>query len=456
MSGVGRFSPNVFRAYDVRGVYGKDLTDDLAKAIGLSFATMLGNSGEILLGRDVRLSGEKLAKNVSEGLREGGCNVINIGIVPTPVNYFGVIWWKTNGGVQVTASHNPPEWNGMKLVTSEGDTVSEGAGMEELKKIVLENKWKTSDKRGVEVNREIVSDYVEFLLSKIKIEKKRIRIAVDYSNGATAIIFPKIAKLLGIDVIGLNDEPNGMFPGHLPEPTEENLQELREIVKRNEVEFGVGFDGDGDRAVFIDDRGRILPGDITLAVYVKHLDKKGKVVYDLNSSSALRQVILENGCEPIESRVGRAYILREVRRLGAVIGGEKSNHLYFSELWGFDDAIYAVLKMIEIIAKTDKKLSEIVDTIPSYPSTPIMVFDCPDEVKEKVVDKIAEKLSNQALKISRLDGVKAYFEDGWLLIRPSNTMPQIKMSAEAVSEERLKEIVEYGKKLIQDTVKSSI
>ncbi len=456
MSSVGKFSPNVFRAYDVRGVYGKDLTDDLAKAIGLSFATMLGNSGEILLGRDVRLSGETLAKNVSEGLREGGCNVINVGIVPTPVNYFGVIWWKTNGGVQVTASHNPPEWNGMKLVTSEGDTVSEGAGMEELKKMVLENKWKTSDRRGVEVNRELVSDYVEFLLSKIKIEKRKIRIAVDYSNGATTIVFPKIAKLLGIEVIGLNDEPNGMFPGHLPEPTEENLQELREIVKRNQVEFGVGFDGDGDRAVFIDDRGRILPGDITLAVYVKHLDRKGKVVYDLNSSSALRHVILENGCEPVESRVGRAYILREVRRLRAVIGGEKSNHLYFSELWGFDDAVYAVLKMVEILSKSDKKLSEIVDTIPSYPSTPIMVFDCPDEVKEKVVDKIAEKLSTQALKISRLDGVKAYFEDGWLLIRPSNTMPQIKMSAEAVSEERLKEIVEYGKRLILDTVKSSI
>lgn len=454
MSKASRFSPSVFRAYDVRGIYGKDLTDDLAKAIGLSFATILGNSGEVLLGRDVRLSGGKLVENVSKGLREGGCSVVNVGIVPTPVNYFGVIWWKMRGGIQVTASHNPPEWNGMKLVTSEGDTISEGAGMEELKSVVLENRWKRSVRRGVEVNKELLTDYVEFINSRIKIEKKEVKIAVDYSNGATTVVFPKIVKLLGINVIGLNDEPNGLFPGHLPEPTEENLRELRELVVKNEAEFGVGFDGDGDRAVFIDDRGRILPGDITLAVFVKHLERKGKVVYDLNSSSALRQVIVENGCEPVESRVGRAYILREVRRLGAVIGGEKSNHLYFSELWGFDDAIYAALKMAEILSRTGKKLSEIVDAIPIYPNTPIMVFDCPDEVKKKAVDIIAEKLSSEGLEISRLDGVKAYFKDGWMLIRPSNTMPQIKMSAEAVTEERLKEIVEYGKKLIMEAIKS--
>ncbi|MCL7389123.1 MAG: phosphomannomutase/phosphoglucomutase [Thaumarchaeota archaeon] len=454
MSGLSMFPSHVFRAYDIRGVYGRDLTDELAKAIALSYASMLDNSGDVLLGRDVRLSGEKLMKSISEGLREGGCNVVNVGIVPTPVSYFGVVWWKMHGGIQITASHNPPEWNGMKLITAEGDTISEGAGMEELRKIVLEGRWKIADKPGVETWRQLIPDYIEFLLSKVKIEKK-VRIAVDYSNGATTIVFPRIAELLGIEVIGLNSEPNGLFPAHLPEPTEETLRELQELVRRNDVEFGVGFDGDGDRAVFIDDKGRILPGDIVLGVYVKHLEKKGKVIYDLNSSSALRQLIIENGCEPIESRVGRAYILKEVRRLGAVIGGEKSNHLYFSEVWGFDDAIYAVLKMIEILSKTGKKLSEIVDTIPVYPSTPIMVFDCPDEIKGKVVEKIAEKLSNEGLEINRLDGVKAYFKDGWILIRPSNTMPQIKMSAEAVTEERLREIVEYGKKLIVDAIRSA-
>ncbi|MEM3397956.1 MAG: phosphomannomutase/phosphoglucomutase [Nitrososphaerota archaeon] len=453
MSNIGSFPSHIFRAYDIRGVYGKDITDEIAKVIALSYATMLGNSGEILLSRDVRLSGENLMKSVSIGLMEGGCDVVKVGIVPTPVSYFGVIWWRLHGGVQITASHNPPEWNGMKLVTSNGDTISEGAGMEELRKIVLERKWTTSDKQGTEVSRNLIPEYLEFILSKIKVEKK-MRIAVDYSNGATTMVFPNIARLLDVEVIGLNDEPNGLFPGHLPEPTEETLKDLQELVRKNDVDFGVGFDGDGDRAVFIDDRGRILPGDIVLSVYVKHLEKRGKVVYDLNSSSALRQIIIESGCEPVESRVGRAYILREVRRLGAVIGGEKSNHLYFSELWGFDDAVYATLKMLEILSKTGKKLSEIVENIPVYPSTPIMVFDCPDEIKKIVVDRIAERLSSEGLEISRLDGVKAYFKDGWILIRPSNTMPQIKMSAEAVTEKRLKEIVEYGKKLIVETVKS--
>lgn len=453
MSNISTFPSHIFRAYDIRGVYEKDLTDDVARIIALSYATMLGNSGDVLLGRDVRLSGENLMKSISKGLMGGGCNIVNVGIVPTPVSYFGVVWWKLHGGIQITASHNPPEWNGMKLITSGGDTISEGAGMEELKKIVLERRWNTSDKQGVETSRDLVPEYIEFVLSKIKIEKK-MRIAVDYSNGATTMVFPKIAQLLDIEVIRLNDEPNGLFPGHPPEPTETTLKELQELVRKNDVDFGVGFDGDGDRAVFIDDRGRILSGDIVLSVYVKNLERRGKVVYDLNSSSALRQVIIESGCEPVESRVGRAYILREIRRLGAVIGGEKSNHLYFSELWGFDDAIYAVLKMLEILSKTGKKLSETVDTIPVYPSTPIMVFDCPDEIKKKVVDKIAEEFSSEGLEISRLDGVKAYFKDGWILIRPSNTMPQIKMSAEAVTEERLKEIVEHGKKLVTEAIKS--
>ncbi|MEN2974938.1 MAG: phosphomannomutase/phosphoglucomutase [Candidatus Caldarchaeales archaeon] len=451
MSNLSKFSPNVFRAYDIRGIYGKDLTDQLAEAVALSYATMLGNSGEVLLGRDVRLSGKRLMESISKGLREGGCNTVNVGLVPTPTNYFGVVQWKMKGGVQITASHNPPEWNGMKLVTEGGETVSEGSGMEELKKRVLEGGWIRSERKGVEVTRDLIPEYIEFLISKIEVER-RLKIAVDYSNGASAVVFPKIAEQLDIEVIGLNSVPDGLFPGHLPEPSEETLRDLQRVVKEGKVDFGAGFDGDADRVVFIDDKGRIMPGDITLAVFVKYLKKRGKVLYDVNCSSVLSEVILESGCEPVETRVGRAFMLRDMRRLGAVLGGEKSNHLYFPEVWGFDDAIYALLRMAELVSKLEVKLSEIVDTVPIYPSTPIMVFDCPDEIKWKAVEKIAEKLVKEGLKVNRLDGVKAYFDDGWILIRPSNTMPQIKMSAEARTEERLREIVEYGKKLIQSAI----
>ena len=231
------------------------------------------------------------------------------------------------------------------------------------------------------------------------------------------------------------------------------MKDLQKLVLDSGADLGAGFDGDGDRVVFVDDRGRIIPGDITLAIYVKHLDRRGKVVFDVSSSSALREVILEEGCEPVEMRVGRAFILNAVRELNAVIGGEKSNHFYFPEIWGFDDAIYATLRMAEIIARSGKKLSQLVEEIPSYPSIPIKTFECPDELKGRVVEQIAEHYRRLGLKVNTIDGVKAYFEDGWVLVRQSNTMPQVKMTAEAKTEKRLKEIVSEAENLIMETIK---
>ena len=443
--------PSIFRAYDVRGVYGKNLNEEVAELIGLAYGTMLGNRGRLVVGRDVRLSGEKLAKAVSSGLTKAGCDVLYVNMVTTPMLYFSVMHFKADGGVQVTASHNPPEWNGFKLVKPGGATLSAGAGMEELKDIVLNRKYKESDKRGRTEEADALTPYVEFMASKFRLDRK-LRIAVDYSNGAAAIPFPKIAEKLGIEIEAINDVPDGRFPGHLPEPNEETLKDLQRFVVEVGADFGVGFDGDGDRAVFVDEKGRIIPGDITLAIYVKHLDKKGKVVFDVSSSDAVREVVLEKGCEPVEMRVGRAFILNAVRELNAVIGGEKSNHFYFPEIWGFDDAIYATLRMAEIVARTGEKFSKLVDEIPKYPAAPIKTFECPDELKAKVVEEIAKVYEQRGLRVSTIDGVKAYFEDGWVLIRPSNTMPQVKMTAEAKTEKRLKEILREAEDLIKSTV----
>ena len=443
--------PSIFRAYDVRGVYGKNLNEEVAELIGLAYGTMLGNRGRLVVGRDVRLSGEKLAKAVSSGLTKAGCDVLYVNMVTTPMLYFSVMHFKADGGVQVTASHNPPEWNGFKLVKPGGATLSAGAGMEELKDIVLNRKYKESDKRGRTEEADALTPYVEFMASKFRLDRK-LRIAVDYSNGAAAIPFPKIAEKLGIETEAINDVPDGRFPGHLPEPNEETLKDLQRFVVEVGADFGVGFDGDGDRAVFVDEKGRIIPGDITLAIYVKHLDKKGKVVFDVSSSDAVREVVLEKGCEPVEMRVGRAFILNAVRKLNAVIGGEKSNHFYFPEIWGFDDAIYATLRMAEIVARTGEKFSKLVDEIPKYPAAPIKTFECPDELKAKVVEEIAKVYEQRGLRVSTIDGVKAYFEDGWVLIRPSNTMPQVKMTAEAKTEKRLKEILREAEDLIKSTV----
>ncbi len=446
-----RFPEHVFRAYDIRGVYGEDLTEDLAREVGLAFGTFLGNRGDVVVGRDVRLSGERLAQEVSQGLIEAGCNVILPGIITTPMLYFSVVHLDADGGVQVTASHNPPEWNGFKLVSRGGDTVSEGAGMEEVKRLILEGGSKRSGRRGSIKKIDLTQPYIEHLLSRVDVEPG-LKVAIDYSNGATSLIFPRIAELIGMRVEALNAKPDGRFPGHLPEPNEETLKPLQELVKRVGADFGAGFDGDGDRIVFVDDRGRLLTGDITLAVFVKFLDKKGKVVFDVSSTSALREVIEARGMEPVEMRVGRAFLLRAVRELGAVIGGEKSNHLYFPELNGFDDAVFALLRMAEIVSKSGRRLSEIVDEIPHYPNTPIKTFHCPDQYKWKVVEEIASHYESLGVRVSRIDGVKAYFDDGWVLVRASNTMPEVKMTAEARSVERLREIAGEAEELIKKTI----
>jgi len=446
--------PHIFRAYDIRGVYGEDLDEHVAEEIGLTYGTMLGNRGNVLVGRDVRLSGESLARAAMKGLARAGCNVHDLGLVPTPVIYFSIVHFKADGGIQVTASHNPPEWNGFKLIKAGGHTVSAGAGMEEFKEMIMKGEAKEAEKHGRIEKLDALTPYVDFIASRVEIEKP-LKLAIDYSNGATIISFPKIAERLGLEVKAINDEPDGRFPGHLPEPTEETMKDLQRLVKETGADFGAGFDGDGDRVVFIDDKGRMIPGDIALAIFVKHLEKKGKVIFDVSSSSALREVILEAGCEPVEMRVGRAFLLNAVREMGAVIGGEKSDHFYFPELWGFDDASYAVLRMAEIITKSGKRLSELVDEIPRYPSIPITTYTCPDEIKWKVVEEIAKHYESLGARISRIDGVKAYFDDGWVLIRPSNTMPQVKMTAEAKTEERLKEIVVEAEKLIKEEIKKA-
>ena len=451
---MSRFKPEIFRAYDIRGVYGVDLSEDLAKAIGLAYGTMLGNRGRVIVGRDVRLSGEALASATAEGLAEAGCDVMDVGLVTTPMSYFAVVHLNADGGIQVTASHNPPEWNGFKLIKKGGETLSAGAGMEELRDMVLQGRFRKGERRGKIEKIDILESYVEFITSKVEIERP-LKIAIDYSNGAAAISFPKIAERVGLKIEALNDVPDGRFPGHPPEPREDTLKDLQDLVVKTRADFGAGFDGDGDRVVFVDDKGRILSGDIALAIFVKHLDKKGKVIFDVSSSSALREVIVEKGCEPIEMRVGRAFILNAVRELNAVMGGEKSDHFYFPELWGFDDACYAVLKMAEILIKSGKRLSELVDEIPHYPSIPITTFTCLDELKTKVVERIAKHYESLGMKVSRIDGVKAYFDDGWVLIRPSNTMPQIKMTAEAKTEKRLKEIVDEAKKLITENIEKA-
>ncbi|MEM4296887.1 MAG: phosphomannomutase/phosphoglucomutase [Nitrososphaerota archaeon] len=447
-----RIPAKIFRAYDIRGIYGEDLTEEIAYLVGLGFGNMLGG-GEVLMTRDVRLSGPRLASAASDGLMDAGLNVLDGGVCTTPAGYFGIRHYGAVGCVIVTASHNPPEWNGFKLVRGDGETVSQGAGMEELREIITSDKLGRARSRGSIQKVELSEAYSDFLLRSFR-RMDGLQLGVDFSDGAACLIFPSIARRLKLEIKTINDNPDGYFRGHPPEPSHENLKQLSKLVIDGGCGLGVAFDGDADRAVFVDDLGRVVEGDQALAIFVNNWPRVGKVVYDVNSSKALKEVAEAKGFTPIEWTVGRAFMLRKVREEGAVLGGEKSNHIYFGELGGVDDGLYAALKMAEIVMLGGGRLSPLVEAIPRYPSLPIKVYECPDEVKFRAVEIIGRRLEEMGFQVSRLDGVKTYIGSGWLLIRASNTMPQLKMTAEAASEEELARLKLLSDMLVMESIRS--
>lgn len=446
---------SIFRAYDIRGVYGKDLTEEVSMDIGRAFGTYLGGKGkEIVAGRDVRLSGNILKSAFVRGVLSTGCHVQDIGIVPTPVLYFTIVRHEKDGGVMVTASHNPPEWNGFKLCRERGLLIAQGMGMEEIKEITVAERFRFGPPGKLGRYDRALSEYSNFVASKIEMERK-LRVAMDLGNGSCTLIAPELFRNLDLEVVALNTEPDGNFPAHLPEPTEEALDELKKIVVREGADFGVGYDGDGDRALFIDEKGRIVPGDTALVILARpYLERRrgAKVVYEVSCSSSVEEMIRAYGGVPVVSRVGHAYIMDKMIQEEALLGGEVSSHIYFADVYGFDDAVYASLKMAELLSKTDRKLSEIVDSIPRYPSTPVRNYDCPDEKKFKVVEKIKEEIKKKGYKINTIDGVKVIEQNGWFLVRASNTLPQIRMVAEAKSEAELKRLTSLAERMILQKV----
>jgi len=447
-------SDHIFRAYDIRGIFDEDLTPQVATKLGAAFGTFLGKNKEVIVARDVRLSGEALRKSLISGL-VSQCNVTDIGIVPTPLLYFAINRLEKDAGIMITASHNPPKWNGFKLFGRKGCIY--GDAMNKIKKTAKAiDPKKLGEKRG-KVNRRkgIIQEYMEFVQDKIQIERG-LRVAADTANGTCGLLVPSLFKRLGCEILTLNENPDGTFPAHLPEPKEETLVELKKEVIKNKADFGVGYDGDGDRAVFIDEKGNIIPGDLVLLVFAKDALQKsegGKIVYELSCSMAVEEYIKEHGGIPIVERVGHTFIMDKMIEENALLGGEKSSHFYFSECYGVDDAIFASLRMAEILSKSHEKLSEIVDSLPKYPSIYEKNFECPDDLKFAVIEKLRSKFKDYGLNFLDIDGVKLLDRNGWVLLRPSNTEPIVRVSAEARTEEKLKELYEFAKKELEHVLK---
>ena len=435
---------HIFRAYDIRGIFGEDLTEDIATRIGAALATLLDGKS-VVVGRDVRISGEKLRNALISGLISR-CDVTDVGVLPTPLLYFATNRLRKDAGVMVTASHNPPQWNGFKAFWGQKGSIY-GKDMEKIRDYAKRIDPKKIGKKGKTANYDgVIGEYQDFVQSKIRLEKK-LKVVADTANGTCGLVTPALFERLGCEIITLNKEPDGTFPAHLPVPKEETLGELMEEVVKQKADFGVGYDGDGDRAVFIDEKGKLIPGDLTLIIFAKDALQKnpgGKVVYELSCSMAVEECVKKLGGIPIVERVGHTFIMDKMIRENALLGGEKSSHFYFADVYGMDDGTFASMKLAEILSKSNKKLSEMVAALPQYPSVYEKNFECPDNQKFVVIEKVRKQFKKYGLETLDIDGVKLIEKDGWVILRPSNTEPVIRISAEARTKEKLKELYYFA------------
>jgi phosphomannomutase/phosphoglucomutase len=446
----------IFRAYDIRGVYGKDLNEELANIIGKAYCSFLGNYSTVGVGRDVRQSSKSLSDAVISGLVDCGCNVIDFGTVPSPLVYFGVRHLNLNGGLMVTASHLPPEWNGFKFCDSNGILFSEGTGLEKIKKIVLDNNFLKLEKGKYKGYKEISKVYLNYILRNINISKK-LKIVIDYGNSVTANIVPHILKSIGMEIYNINESLDVKVPNRSSELKDESLQDLRKKVLETNADIGIAYDGDGDRVAFVDDKGNIYnSGNILIPIFAEHILKNnpgGKIVFDITCSSAVYDYVKSLGGEPIVTRVGHTYVANAVIENRALMGGQYSGHLCFIENNCLDDAIYASIKMLEILSSNNMKLSELTKKIPKYPVTGITEIRCDDSNKFSVINKVADLAKSLNFQIITIDGVKIIAESGWVLIRASNTSPIIRINAEGKTIEDAIKMQKIGENLVKEVMK---
>lgn len=436
--------PHIFRQYDIRGIVGVDLDPEVARAVGRAYGTRLrrrvGPGAHVVLGFDNRPSSPALADGFQAGVLESGVDVTRVGMVPTPVLYWAEDALGADGGVQITGSHNPSEYNGLKV--SVGGRSLYGDAIQELRRLIESGDL---ERGGGELRTEEVIDrYVADVSSRFSVERP-VRVAVDCGNGVGSLVAGRLLRALGAEVRTLYCESDGTFPNHHPDPTvDENLADLIALVRRDGFEAGIAFDGDADRIGVVDERGEIVRGDILLLLFgLDLLERQGpgvKVIFDVKCSQALPEVLARAGGEPIMWKTGHSLIKEKMRETGAPLAGELSGHICFADAYlGFDDALYAACRLVDLLARAGRRLSELVAELPSYVSTPEIRIAVTEEAKFDIVAR-AVRHFRQAYDVIDVDGVRILFGDGWGLLRASNTQPVLVARYEARSPERLGEI----------------
>jgi phosphomannomutase/phosphoglucomutase len=451
-----RINPTIFREYDIRGVVGCDLTPDVAEAIARAYAVHLRSQSPdpsaplpVIVGQDNRQSSPEMGQAVRQSLAASGCQVIDLGTVITPIFYFARVHYGIDGGVMITASHNPPEFNGFKLAHGFGTIY--GEEIQEIRRLA-ERGEQVSGSGSME-HRDIVPIYRAMLKEKIRFGARRLRIVLDCGNGTAGLVAPQALEEWGAEVTCLYCDSDPRFPHHHPDPVQpENLKDLVATVRRTRADVGIGLDGDGDRIGVVDERGGIIWGDTLMILFWREILPKhpGTVgIVEVKCSQALYEEIARLGGRPIFHKTGHSLIKAKMKELGAVFTGEMSGHMFFAdEYYGYDDAVYAAGRLLRILTRTDKRLSELLADVPRYHNTPEIRVDCPDEEKFEIVRKVKAEFKLK-YEVVDVDGARVLFGDGWGLIRASNTQPALVLRAEAKTLEVLARI----KQTLEDTLK---
>ena len=441
---------SIFREYDIRGIAGKELSPEFAHCLGQAYSVYLKshNPGKsdltVTLGRDCRLTGDRYASALCEGIRSTGIHVIRLGVCPTPLTYYSIFHLETDGGVMVTGSHNPADYNGFKICV--GKDTLHGTEIQALRKIMEALVATPLPKvaQGSVRDYEIIPPYIEHLVRNARPLKHK-KIVLDAGNGTAATVAPELFKRLGATGIPLFCELDGRFPNHHPDPTvAENLKQLIETVLREKADLGIAFDGDSDRIGVVDEKGQILFGDELMVLYARTILKENPgatIISEVKSSHKLYNDIAANGGKPIMWKTGHSLIKAKMKETKAALAGEMSGHIFFADRYfGFDDAIYAALRVYEIASDATEPFSSLLRDLPKTVSTPEIRVDCEEEKKFQLVEETKTRLRAENLKINDIDGVRVDFGDGWGLVRASNTQPVLVLRFEATTAARLSEL----------------
>lgn len=447
-------NPGIFREYDIRGVAGDDFGEEDAVLIGKAYGSLMNTQGRrrVSVGRDCRLTSDLYSAKFIQGIRSTGCHVVDIGVCPTPVLYFSIHHLGVDGGAMVTASHNPKEYNGFKLMSGEDSIHSDG--LQEIRRIIDRGDFARGDGELETVN--ILQAYMDNIQGIIRL-KKPLRVGIDAGNGTGGVTALPLLKALGCEVHDLYCTMDGSFPNHGSDPTvKKNMEELIALVRDKGLDLGVGYDGDADRIGVVDENGTIVYGDQLMVIFAREiLSRKPGATFisEVKCSMTMYNDIEKHGGRAIMWKTGHSLIKKKMKEEGADLAGEMSGHMFFKDRYlGFDDALFATCRLLEILANTGKTVSELISDLPVTYTTPEIRVDCPDKVKFDVVKAITAEFKARG-EVIDIDGMRALFGDGWGLVRASNTQPALVLRFEALTEQRLGEIRSEVEKALARIIK---